>query len=112
MPDTATPNASKGHPPTQTSSELSRTGKTFVDVTVTTVTTSRYPMTPRRWAALGKLSRQPLDVTAPAWIVERLQATFTACRDLHTAGLAAVDGNTYTITDTGRAAWATHVGKS
>jgi hypothetical protein len=95
----------------QTRTELSSSGRTFVDVTVTTVTTSRYPMTPHRWAVLGRLSCQPLDVTAPAWTVERWQTTVTACRDLCTAGLATVDGNTYTITDTGRAAWAAHMGK-
>ncbi|MFF8429034.1 hypothetical protein ACF07Y_28570 [Streptomyces sp. NPDC016566] len=66
-------------------------------------------MTPHRWVVLGKLSRQPLDVTAPAWIVGRWQATVTACRDLCAAGLATVGGNTYTVTEAGRTAWAAHV---
>ncbi|MFJ5817295.1 hypothetical protein ACIQGT_25875 [Streptomyces sp. NPDC093108] len=93
----------------QTRAEVSSIGKTFVDVTVTTVATSRYPMTPRRWVVLGKLSRQPLDVTAPAWIVDRWQATVTACRELCASGLATVNDNTYTVTDAGRSAWAVHV---
>ncbi|MFF9158291.1 hypothetical protein ACF1AB_39390 [Streptomyces sp. NPDC014846] len=89
--------------------ELERTGKTFVEVTVTTVITNRYPMTPHRWVVLGKLPRQPFDVTAPAWIVGRWRATVTACRDLRAADLATVDGNTYMVTDAGRAAWAAHL---
>lgn len=92
----------------QTHAEISNAGKTFVDLTVTTVVTSRVPMTPRRWAVLGKLSRQPLDVTAPAWIVDRRQATVTACNELCASGLAAVNDNTYTVTEVGRAAWAMH----